>query len=161
MNSDPRPQGPVLVGVAPGQPRCIVEQAADFARRFGAELVCAYVDQSRVPQPGETDGTEGSAPIDPDPANGTVDAFAAGLDAELRVVLIGSGVTWRTVTLAGEVAAALGHHAERIDAAMIVVGTHRHSAGGSLQEFFNRAVATHLSHRQDRPVVVIPTRRED
>ncbi|MGL3807212.1 universal stress protein [Paeniglutamicibacter sp. R2-26] len=161
MNSAPRPQGPVIVGVAPGQPRRVVEQAADFALRFGTELVCAYVDQSRVPLPGESGGTGRSAPIDPDPANGVVDVFAAGLDAELRQALGGSGVTWRTVTLAGEVAAALGHHAERIDAAMIVVGTHRHSAGGSLQEFFNRSVATHLSHRQARPVVVIPARQED
>lgn len=58
--------------------------------------------------------------------------------------------------LAGEVSAALGRLATRLDAAMIVVGAHDRSVGGSIQEFFNRSVATHLAHRQAKPVVAIP-----
>lgn len=158
MSQNPNPPRPVIVGVAPGQPPRVVEQAADFALRFGAELVCAFVDQARLPLPAGTDGSEHSAPIDPDPADDAEEAFDAELASELELILRDSGVTWRTLVLAGEVSAALGRLAERLDAAMIVVGTHEHSVGGSIQEFFNRSVATHLAHRQGRPVVVIPSR---
>ncbi|MFJ6416277.1 universal stress protein [Paeniglutamicibacter sp. NPDC091659] len=158
MTQNPNPPRPVIVGVAPGQYPRILEQAAEFALRFGAELVCVFVDQARLPLSEGPDGSVRSASIDPDLADDTEETFDAGLAAELEHVLKDSGVTWRTLALAGEVSAALGRLAERLDAAMIVVGTHEHSVGGSIQEFFNRSVATHLAHRQGRPVVVIPAR---
>lgn len=156
MSSIPIPKHPVIVGVAPGQPRHVVEQAAHFAARFGTELVCVFVDQSRLPLKEKADGSVVSAPIDPDSYDAAETTLDTGLAAELEQLLQGSGVSWRTLVLAGEVSAALGRLADRLDASMIVVGTHERSVGGSVQEFFNRSVATHLSHRQIRPVVVIP-----
>ncbi|GAA1496309.1 universal stress protein [Paeniglutamicibacter kerguelensis] len=158
MIPKPNPPRPVIVGVAPGQPPRVVEQAADFALRFGTELVCAFVDQARLPLSEGADGSVTSASIDPDLADDAGEVFDARLALELEHILKDSGVSWRTLVLAGEVSAALGRLAERIDASMIVVGTHEHSVGGSIQEFFNRSVATHLAHRQTRPVVVIPAR---
>lgn len=158
MTQHPKPPRPVIVGVAPGQSPRIVEQAADFALRFGTELVCAFVDQARLPLSEKADGSVTFASIDPDLADEAEEDFEAELAAEMEHLLKGSGVSWRPLVLAGEVSAALGRLAERLDAVMIVVGTHEHSVGGSIQEFFNRSVATHLAHRQGRPVVVIPTR---
>jgi len=150
------PQHPVIVGVAPGQPPHVVEQAAYFASQFGAELVCVFVNQARLPVAEGADGSVTSLSIDPDSSESAEELFDAKLAAGLERVLRDTGVQWRTLVLAGEVSAALARLAERLDAAMIVVGTHDRSVGGSIQEFFNRSVATHLAHRQVRPVVVIP-----
>ncbi|ALE92012.1 hypothetical protein AOC05_06150 [Arthrobacter alpinus] len=156
MSNISNPARPVIVGVAPGQPPQVVEQAAHFASRFDAELVCVFVDQARVPITEGADGSVVSEPIDPDYSDPSEDVFDSALAASLEQLLKETGLQWRTLVLAGEVSVALGRVAERLDAAMIVVGTHRRSAGGGLQEFFNRSVATHLAHRQTRPVVVIP-----
>ncbi|WP_026554180.1 universal stress protein [Arthrobacter sp. 35W] len=155
-NASSRPRHPVVVGVAPGQAGHIVRQAAAFAARFGTELVCAHVNQGRYPVAEAADGSVSSASIDPDFADD--EAFDADLAAALAELLLDTQVPWRTVALAGEVSTALARLAHTLDAAMIVVGTHQHSVGGSVQEFFNRSVATHLAHRQERPVVVVPAR---
>jgi hypothetical protein len=39
---------------------------------------------------------------------------------------------------------------------MIVVGSREAGLRGSVREFFAGSVALHLSHRQARPVVVVP-----
>ncbi|MFQ4148915.1 universal stress protein [Arthrobacter sp. LAPM80] len=150
------PHHPVIVGVAPGQPPHVLEQAAYFASHFGTELVCVFVDQARLPVSEGDDGAVASVSIDPDSSDEAEEPFDAKLAAGLESVLRDTGVRWRTLVVAGEVSAALSRLAERLDAAMIVVGTHDRSVGGSIQEFFNRSVATHLAHRQPRPVVVIP-----
>ncbi|WP_104090017.1 universal stress protein [Arthrobacter sp. GMC3] len=156
MSNVPSTRRPVIVGVSPGQSPHVAEQAAFFASRFGAELVCVFVNQGRLPVSEGADGSVTSAPIDPDYSDPAEEVFDSKLAAGLEHLLKETGVRWRTLVLAGEVSAALGRLAERLDAAMIVVGTHEKSAGGSIQEFFNRSVATHLAHRQTRPVVVIP-----
>lgn len=131
------PQGPpVVVGVTPGQPAHIVEHAARCARAFGVELICAHV------------GT-GLETADDD------------LVADLAQTLAGSGVPWSTRQLTGDIAVALGQLATTVDAEMIVVGTHERSFSVSVQEFFHRSVAVQLAHRQQRPVVVVPTRTSD
>ena len=126
---------PVIVGVFPGQPAHIVEQAARFAAAFRAELLCAHVRTGH-----------------------DAELVDAELEAQLAQVLAGSTVAWSIRLLAGDITAALGHLATTVDAAMIVVGSHERSFGGGVQEFFNRSVAVHLAHRQDRPVVVVPAR---
>lgn len=151
----------VVVGVSPGQPPHIVAEAARFARAFDVELVCAYVDPGRYPTAEDADGQVESAPIDPDLPDDPFGPRGGGevdLDAELAEVLDALPVTWSTRRLAGDVTVALGHLADTLDASMIVVGTHERSFTGGLQEFFNRSVAVHLAHRQQRPVVVVPAR---
>jgi len=147
---------PVIVGVTPGQPRRVVLQAAVFARRFGTGLVCAHVNPARYPTEEADDGSVESASIDPDFADEHETAFDEALANSLRDALAESEVPWRTLALAGDVAGALGHLAETLDAAMIVVGTHDRSLGGNLHALVSRSVAAQLAHRQLRPVVVIP-----
>jgi nucleotide-binding universal stress UspA family protein len=155
MNAD-APSRSIVVGVTSGQPASVVEQAASFASRFEAELVCAYADTGRYTVEETWDGTVRSVPIDPDlPWLGEPE-FPAELEARLSEILTVRGVSWSTRALAGDPANALGHLASTVDALMIVVGTRRASVRGSVQEFLNGSVAVHLAHRQHRPVVVIP-----
>jgi len=133
-----------VVGVYPGQADGVVLQAAIFAARFDAELVCAWVDQSRHPRPDHTDAAV--------PA-GTLNPYLA---AHLDRILGAHAITWSTRQLTGDPARALGQLAESLRAEMIVVGTRDGTVRGSLQEFFAGSIAMHLAHRQHRPVVVVP-----
>ncbi|MFC9558245.1 universal stress protein [Agromyces sp. NPDC056965] len=151
-----RSSQPVIVGVVPGQPARVVQQAAVFATRFGAELVCAYVNPARYPVDEAGDGSVESASIDPDFADDHETEFDEALARSLRGLLATTTAPWRTLALAGDVAGALGHLADTLDAAMIVVGAHDRSLGGSLRELFSRSVGAQLAHRQPRPVVIVP-----
>jgi len=158
----------VVVGVYPGQADGVVLQAAVFAARFDAELVCAWVDPGRHPRADHADATppDGTAIIDPladAPVLGAAgaaaphtDGFSPYLAAHLDRILGGHAITWSTRQLSGDPARALGQLAESLRAAMIVVGTRDGTVRGSLQEFFAGSIAMHLAHRQNRPVVVIP-----
>ncbi|MCC3283734.1 MULTISPECIES: universal stress protein [Arthrobacter] len=149
---------PVVVGVSPGQPPHVVLQAARFAERFGTELICAHVNPGRFGTGESPDGSMDSSPIDPDFADEREVGFDSRLASDLAGILADSDVSWRTLAIPGDIAAALGHLADTVDAAMIVVGTHERSLGGSIQELFNRSVAVNLARRQLRPVLVIPAR---
>ncbi|POH63486.1 MULTISPECIES: universal stress protein [Cryobacterium] len=136
----------VVVGVYPGQADGVVLQAAVFAARFDAELVCAWVDPGRHPRADHADA--------PTPGNGAgVDPY---LTAHLTRILGGHDIEWSTRQLSGDPARALGQLAETLRAVMIVVGTRDGTVRGSLQEFFAGSIAMHLAHRQHRPVVVVP-----
>lgn len=153
------PQGtrqPVVVGVYPGQPAHVVRTAALFAHRFGAELVCAYVNPARFPVAEDAQGTVSTGSIDPDFEDQADEPFDPALAARLASLMTDGGLAWRPVLLAGDAATALGHLADTLDAAMVVVGTHQRSPGTSLHDFFARSVATQLAHKQNRPVVVVP-----
>jgi nucleotide-binding universal stress UspA family protein len=151
----------VIVGVVPGQSDAVVREAAVFAERFGADLVCAFVDRGRNLAPGP-DGAHLGLPIDPDlvdlglDAGSTLDDLDPALAAHTRSLLSELGVRSRIRLLAGDPALALGRLAQELDADMIVVGTRDASVRATLQEFFSGSVAAHLAHRQHRPVVVVP-----
>lgn len=147
---------PVIVGVSAGQSPRIVIEAARFAQRFDAELVCAHVNPASFATSETGDGAMLSAPIDPDFADDMQAALNERLSLDLSSTLQGINVRWRLVPLAGDVATALSHLADTLDASMVVVGAREHSIGGALQEFFNRSVAVNLVRQQQRPVVVIP-----
>lgn len=160
-------QTSVVVGVYPGQADGVVLQAAVFAARFDAELVCAWVDPERHPRDDHTDSVapDGGVAIDPlsdapmisaAPATPAMAQFNPYLAAHLARILGGHDITWSTRQLSGDPARALGHLAESLRAAMIVVGTRDGTVRGSLQEFFAGSIAMNLAHRQNRPVVVIP-----
>ncbi|WP_427017143.1 universal stress protein [Pseudarthrobacter sp. P1] len=150
-----RPQ-PVVVGVHPGQPAHVLRTAAAFALRFGAELLCAYANPGRFPVSEDASGTVATGSIDPDFEDQAEESFDPALAARLAALLADTGLAWRPVLLAGDAATALGHLADTVDAAMIIVGTHQRSPGSSLHDFFARSVATQLAHKQSRPVVVVP-----
>ena len=146
----------ILVGVIPGQPDSVVREAAVFATRFNAELVCATVDPGRYFVDEFADGSVMSLPVDPDPLDVDHDGFSVALRAHLATLLAGSNLVWSTRAIAGDPARALAHLADTLDAVMIVVGTRESGVRASVQEFFGGSVAVHLAHRQHRPVVVIP-----
>ena len=131
----------VVVGVYPGQADGVVLQAAVFAARFDAELVCAWAD------PGHHDSAT------PPPEAATFDPY---LGAHLARILGGLAIQWSTRRLSGDPARALGQLAESLRAVMIVVGTRHASVRSSLQELFAGSVAMNLAHHQHRPVVVVP-----
>ena len=146
----------VIVGVTPGQPEVVAVRAAEFARRFDAELVCASVDPSSYAVEEGLDGSLRTMPFDPDAADPRNAEFDPALRARLARVLDGRGVAWSTRALVGDPAHALGDIAEDLDAAMIVVGSREPGVRSSLHEFFAGSVAAHLAHLQHRPVVVVP-----
>ncbi|UVJ38472.1 universal stress protein [Arthrobacter sp. CJ23] len=146
--------GPVLLGVVPHQPAIVLRRAADLALSAGVELVCAYVDVASYPVPGDAAGA--AQPIDPDGVDDDAGPIAEGIRSRIAAELGGLPLAWRFVTLAGQPARALAHHADAIDAAMIVVGTHEGRLGARLEELLASSVAVHLTHRQGRPVLVVP-----
>ncbi|NUP74716.1 MAG: universal stress protein [Sinomonas sp.] len=147
--------GPVLAGVTPGQGLAVVHRAVDLAHSLGVSLVCAYADPATFEEH-EAGGRLEVLPIDPDTVDDDAAQVRSDLFDRLRDEIAGAGVNWRFAALAGEPAHALAAYAEEIDASMIVVGTRE---GGIAQRFEERiagSVASHLAHRQGRPVVVVP-----
>lgn len=155
--------GPVVAGLVPGQPVLVIRQAAALAFSLGVDLVFAYVDVTRYLIQGHTDADDTSAPIDPDgvdepdDAEGLARTIRDGISAEL-----GDGEAddaqpgWSFVVLSGEPARALARLAESVQASVIVVGTRERGVGARLEQLLIGSVAVHLTHRQHRPVLVIP-----
>lgn len=148
------PYRPVVVGSVPGQPARVLLEAARYAKLFGSVLVVAHVDVSRFVTFEDPDGFVHSAPVDVDPAPGH-EALASVMDAA-AAVLDGSDVEWMVVQLVGDPALAIKHLAERCDARLLVIGTRKRGIGETIREFLTGSVAARLTHRQSRPVLVVP-----
>ncbi|MEV7136527.1 universal stress protein [Arthrobacter sp. NPDC093128] len=140
--------GPVLAGVVPGQPRAVVHRAAELAYTLDVKLICAYVDITSYLTDEPHDG-----PVD------DVEATSAGIRERLENTLDGTGIRWSFRTLSGDPAWALGQFAESADASVIVVGTRERVLGIRLEQMLVGSVAVELTHRQHRPVLVIPLPR--
>lgn len=153
---EPPPHGVILVGVAKDLADAVLIVASRLAADLGCDLVCASVDPNRYAVTEDNDGTVHSVPIDPDLPEFDEDVFDPALTQRIEKLLSGTGVSWSPRTLAGDPARALGHLAEKLDARMIVVGTHEAGLRTSMREFFRSSVAVHLAHRQHRPVLVVP-----
>jgi nucleotide-binding universal stress UspA family protein len=147
--------GFVVAGVVSNSGEAVVATAADLAARFGTGLLCVTVEPDRLAFAEGIDGTVLSYPLDPDDYTETL-SFDVDLEARLRPIASARGVELRTLVVAGEPAQCLSHLAEQLDAPLIVVGSREAGLRGSVREFFAGSVALHLSHRQRRPVVVVP-----
>jgi nucleotide-binding universal stress UspA family protein len=145
----------IVVGVLPDQPLWVLQVAGEYARTFAARLVCVTVDSSRFTFQELPDGTLLSAPLQPELLD-PIDAFPPERVAELAELLDPIGVRWSTRQLVGEPATALIQIADEENALMLVVGTRHSGFGGALRTFFGGSVAVRLTHRQWRPVVVVP-----
>ncbi len=148
-------KNPIVVGVVPGQPAMVRRRAAELAAALDAELVFAYVDVTTflIPEP-----REGPPPLPlvPGPPLDDAESVAEQLKAVVAAELDGGGLRWSFQVLEGDPARALGRLAETLDAGMIVVGTRERSLAARLEELLIGSVAAHLTHRQDRPVLVVP-----
>ncbi len=146
----------IVVGVEPDEPAVVLRAAAEFARRFDAHLVCAYADPTRFVVQERDDGTVLTLPIDPDLADAPREGFDPGLAAHISAILAPTGVRWDTRYVVGTPADALAALADELDAEMIVLGSREPGVRASFREFVNGSIAARLSHRQHRPVVVVP-----
>lgn len=151
-----KPRSPIIVGVVPGQPDAVITTAAQLAQRFAAELVCAWVDAGRYPTARLPDGRVVSSPIDPDSAVEALAEFDPALRRRLADLLDPTGLVWSVRALAGSPARELAGLAAELEAAMIVVGTRDRGIMPSVREFLSGSVAAQLSHRQHRPIVIVP-----
>jgi nucleotide-binding universal stress UspA family protein len=145
----------IVVGVLPDQPLWVIQVAGEFARTFRARLVCVTVDATRYVLQDLPDGTLISAPIDPETGDDEP-VFPPERLTEIDGLLAPMGVRWSMRELVGEAATSLMTVADDVDALMIVVGTRQNGFGGAVRRFFGGSVAVRLSHRQYRPVVVVP-----
>ncbi len=146
----------VVVGIVPDQPPLVALTALSLARATNAAgLYLAYVDVSRYTEQEFPDGTVRHAPIDPDLPDDAWTTTEQQLRAQVTQVMTGQDVAWHFRYLAGRVDRALTHLARAVDAAVLVLGTHvaRHGHG---PDFLHHSHAVQLSHRQHRPVLVVP-----
>jgi nucleotide-binding universal stress UspA family protein len=146
--------GAVVVGVTPDQPLRVLKVAAKHAALLGAPLVIVNVDVMRFVTYEDPDGSVHSAPLDVDIDTGSDDLASVTEIAEK--LLEGRDVRWSVQQLVGDPAIALKKVADQCDAKIIVVGTRRRGFGESVREFFTGSVAARLTHRQLRPVLVVP-----
>ncbi|BDZ48150.1 hypothetical protein GCM10025867_03910 [Frondihabitans sucicola] len=146
----------LVVGVTSHQPRTVIEQALVFARRFDASLVCVQVDPSRFVVDTKDDGTIVAAPFDPDGG----DVVDEGIDPDIvswaAPLADSAGIACSFVATAGDPARMLAQVADEVGAILIVVGTRRPTLGATVRQFFAGSVSAGLTHRQHRPVVVVP-----
>lgn len=145
----------IVVGVTPGQPDIVIKHAAKLACKIGGRLVCAFVDTGQLSMFEGADGTLMSMPLDPDIVDEPT-PFPEELQQKLQQTCDAKQVPVDFRRPMGEPAIALAELAETEQAYMIVVGTRRPGFRASLAEFFSGSVAAHLTHRQPRPVIVIP-----
>lgn len=152
---------PLVVAVVPGQSPVIAATAVSLAQATGAPtLYFAYVDSSRYADEEYPDGTVRHLSIDPDlDDEGWPDREAELVDM-VGGSMTGQQVAWQFRYLAGRVDRALTHLARAVDAAAFVVGTH---VGGlhRVADFVNGSLSMQLSHRQHRPVIVVPVQVVD
>jgi nucleotide-binding universal stress UspA family protein len=148
------PERAVVVGIAEGQADAVALVAAEFAAQFDARLVCAVVDEAHYTTTDRA-GRTVVAPIDPDAVDDVEEEWTAIAD-HLHEVLDRVTPRWTVRYTTGEPSAALAAIAGEVDALMIVIGTRRRTVARSLREFFSGSIAAHLTHRQPRPVLVVP-----
>lgn len=147
---------PLVVAVLPDQQRIVALTAVNLARATGAPaLYFAYVDTSRYTDEEYADGTVRHLSIDPDLDDDSWSEREAELTGLVADWMQGQDVPWHFRYLAGRVDRALTHLARAVDAAGFVVGAHvrRHHR---VVDFVNGSTSMQLSHRQHRPVVVVP-----
>jgi nucleotide-binding universal stress UspA family protein len=146
----------IVVGVTPRQPLTVLRQAVRFARQFNAILVCANVEAGSYVVAEHPNGSVESRPIDPDQPDWNNAIFDGSLAARIRDITDKEGVRVEFRELAGNIAHALGRLAELLNAEMIIVGSRRGGLRSTMHEVFGGSIAAHLTHRQPRPVVVVP-----
>jgi nucleotide-binding universal stress UspA family protein len=156
MNDFSSAQSPtIVVGVTPHQSEIVIKHAAKLTRRLGGRLLCAYVDTGQMTMFEGADGTLMAMPIDPDVAEEAT-PFPDDLKDRLASAAAAYDIHPEFRRPLGEPATALAELADDERAYLVFVGTRRPGIKASLAEFFGGSVGAHLSHRQPRPVVVVP-----
>lgn len=145
----------VVVAITPHQPPLVLLTAASLAEAMGGRLYCAYVDTARYTDEEYPDGKVRHLPLNPDSADDSWSLLQEELKATIAETLAGRDLEWHFRFLAGRVDRALTHLARAVDAATFVVGTHTGRAH-RVADFLRGSLDMQLSHRQHRPVLVVP-----
>ncbi|MFG6280822.1 universal stress protein [Microbacterium sp. 5K110] len=146
--------GAVIAGVVPGQSPRVIRAAARQAALAGTELVVVHVDTTRFVAFEDPDGYVNPSTLDV--VGAAARAALAEVQSDAASALDGDPVPWSVRQVIGDPALALIHLADEIDASLLVVGTRKRGLGESLREFLTGSVAARLTHRQHRPVLVVP-----
>jgi nucleotide-binding universal stress UspA family protein len=142
-----------VVGVFDDRAGDVVQVAARYARAFEADLSVVYVEPISLalgesPQGSLYGGNLADQMGDP--------TFPDDIREIVESSLAGCGVTWHAVARRGTPTLELSMVAEDEHALMFVLGTRKSGIRDSMREFLNGSVVAQLSHRQSRPVVVVP-----
>lgn len=162
MTNRELPQPAIVVGLtadADGYVTHIVRQAAQFATAFGAGLVVVSVDTGRLPIALAPDGSVIAFDLDPDVADEVTERVDPDLTAAVDAAVRRYQVPVRYQERAGEAVRELAAAADECDALAIVVGARRPGLRAGAHELLSGSIASHLVHRQARPVIVIPIRQ--
>lgn len=151
---DEQAHGAVIAAITPEQPARVVTEAARYAKLHAAQLVVVHVDVTRFVTYEDPDGAPHTAPIDINVDAGIEEL--AEVKRHVAEALEGVDVEWSTTQLVGDPALAIKHFANKIDSPLIVIGTRKRGFGETMREFFTGSVAARLSHRQHRPLLVVP-----
>lgn len=150
---------PLIVGVLPGQHPEVLHTARDLAASLDVPLVCAYVDEASYLVEWDPSKETHRLSLHPEKDDADVAAVRAELKAIVSAEVGGRSVDWTLRLLAGDPARALGRLAADLHASMIIVGTPERGLAHRISEALNGSVASWLSHHQNRPVLIVPTRR--
>ena len=147
---------PLVVGVVPGQSPLVALTACSLAKATGAPApYFAYAGPSRVCVREFPDGTVRHQAADSDPDDEAWRGLEGQFIGEITAQLTGTGVPWQFRYLAGRADRALTHLARAVGAAAFVLGT-RVGRRSRLAGFLSGSVTLQLSHRQHRPVIMVP-----
>lgn len=146
---------PIVVGVTPGQCEEVVTEAARLAERMNATLICAYVEPLQRGVFEGAGGTMLAVPVDTETAPEPT-PFPEALKERVLELAQPYAIECAFARPVGEISIALGELGENSGAHTIVVGTRRPGVRAGIAEFFAGSVAAHLTHRQPRPVLVVP-----
>lgn len=171
--------GPVIVGVYPGQPAAVVQEAAALAAMLGRPMICGYVTPDSYLTEWERADLRREASLHPEEVRPDDERLAIDLAAAITSSLTasragsapsevsaspasGGALTggWVLRILAGDPAKALARVADEVDAALIVVGTHQAGFGHAVEEWLSGSVAVQLTRLQRRSVLVVPIGHE-
>ncbi|MFT8704981.1 universal stress protein [Bifidobacterium aquikefiricola] len=141
----------IVVGVIPGQPDRVVEEACRMAGSMSASMLyLVYVNSTLTEENGHM------VPLDSDSMSETWRDDSARLSEHVLGIAQDAGVTAQYQLLAGDPAKELAKFAHSHNASMIVVGTRERGALAALQEWANGSVSLRLSHTQSIAVLTVP-----
>jgi nucleotide-binding universal stress UspA family protein len=143
----------IVVGMFDDRSGDVVRCAAHYAKAFDADLTLVFVEPTSLalgetPQGSLYGGNVVEELGEPEFPDDLLDLAEKALE--------GKDVSWQTVGRRGTPTTELSVLGDELDALMFVLGTRKPGIRDSMREFLNGSVVAQLSHRQSRPVVVVP-----
>jgi nucleotide-binding universal stress UspA family protein len=143
----------IVVGMFDERSGDVVGCAAHYAKAFDADLTCVFIEPTSLalgetPQGSLYGGNIVEELGEPEFPDDLLELAEQALD--------GKDITWSTVARRGTPSTELALLGDEVDALMFVLGTRKPGIRDSMREFLNGSVVAQLSHRQSRPVVVVP-----